>query len=70
MFSSKRYFLLTFGIGAMLNLIASVLMGVFVMLDVIVSIRCIARYLDCSYLLSITHPMPFFYLPFQESKAR
>lgn len=37
-FSSKRYFLLTFGIGAFLNLAASVLMGFFIMLDAMVSL--------------------------------
>ncbi|XP_065061234.1 uncharacterized protein LOC135688341 [Rhopilema esculentum] len=48
-FISKRYFLLTFGIGAVLNLVASILMGVFLMLDIIKH-GCAEFIAECSYL--------------------
>ena len=44
-FSSKKYFLLTFGIGAVLNFGGSILMGIFIMLDVIVSILNLIPYI-------------------------
>ena len=37
-FYSKRYFLFTFGVGSVLNLAASVMMGIVIMLDAIVRI--------------------------------
>eukprot|EP00794_Sanderia_malayensis_P015116 gene15116-16672_t len=46
---NKRYFLMSFGIGAFFNAVASTLMGLFIMLDVIKH-GCSEFKADCSYL--------------------